>query len=198
MDWHISVKDLNSNELLHELLERQRLSLHRFGLKDAIVKQEDLEIIPGMYAVTASLSTTGEMIGGMRIYTRSENHCLPLESEESFLPEEYRDIIRVEPNICELRGLWVAAEYSGRTLAKEIMARAVLECYTQGFSGVVGTTQIRTFKHLGEPLGFTREMSIPPFPFPDARFETIVAWHQKNAVTALEDDLYREDTAEAN
>ncbi|PHV09841.1 hypothetical protein CSQ89_19455 [Chitinimonas sp. BJB300] len=184
--------------LFHDLLEKQKLSLSRFGLRDVILKQDNLQIVPGTYLAIASEASTGEMIGGIRIYTRSDNHCLPLEAEGSFLPEESRGIIRAESDICEFRGLWVAGEFSGRTLAKEIMARAILHCYKLSYSGVVGTTQIRTFKHLGEPLGFTKEMNIPPIPFSDDRFETIVVWHRKDAINALEDYLYLEDTAEAN
>jgi len=199
MDWKISTVDLTHGKevLFHELLEKQKISLSRFGIKDVILMHEDLQIVPGTYSIIATDTSSKEMIGGARIYTRSENHCLPLEANGSFLPEEFRGIIRAEKNICEVRGLWVSAEFSGRTLAKEIMSQAILHCYRLGYDSVVGTAQIRTFKHLGEPLGFKKEINIPALPFPDERFETNVYWHRKDAMSALVEGLSKKQTSEA-
>lgn len=180
MIWNYSVVDLSQNEeLLKVLLEGQKLALSKYGLEDAILTQADLLAEPGTFAITANLPT-GEIIAGLRIYTRTHNRLLPLECEGSYLPSEYRGIISKESNLCELRGLWVSPDFSGQTLGIQISKYAVSHCYSLGYSSIVGTGQMRTFKYLGEPIGFQREMSIPPFPYPDERFDTIVAWHRKS------------------
>lgn len=172
---------LDSYKVFNTLIEGQKLALSKYGLEKSVITPADLLVDSGMFGVIASLDN-GEIIGGARIYTRRNNRTLPLESEGSYLPEKYRCYISEEKSLCEVRGLWVSEQITGHGIGIKISEQALSYCYSLGFDKVVSTGQMLMFKYIGELLGFQREMRIPIIPFPDERFETIVAWHRRNTV----------------
>ena len=82
-----SAVDLSQNNGIFKILiEGQKFALSKFGLENVILTQTDLQVEDGTYGIIASLPS-GEIIGGLRIYTRAYNRSLPLESASSITSE---------------------------------------------------------------------------------------------------------------
>ncbi|WGL60134.1 GNAT family N-acetyltransferase [Pigmentibacter sp. JX0631] len=170
--------NLSHTKCIDELIGGQIEALENAGIKGVIFSKIDYLVYPEAYAVLA-FNSEKKLVGGARIYQRSLEKVLPLEHDESYLPEEFRKYITEKKNFFELRGLWVAKEYIGNDLGKEITRKCIENAYKLGAAGIVATGQKRTYEYYGKYFNFEIDSRIPPFPFPDKRFETVVAFHKK-------------------
>lgn len=176
--------DLSRDQkVAEELLAGQKAALHQFGVSDQVVTPKDLVVPKGTFAIIAR-DSSHEAIGGVRIHTRLESPKLPIESDESPLSPEFKEVIAQEQGLCELRGLWAATSLSGRLISRRMVSIAASACYELGFRSIIAFAHWRSYKIVVAPLGFEMDTRVQPIPYPDDRFRSVVVWH-RGGIAAL-------------
>jgi hypothetical protein len=174
----IKLVDLSLEEALAaRLIEGQKDALRSFGVTDENLVIKSTSTPPGTYAAVA-YSDSGEVIGSLKLYSRRGGSPLPIESESSPLDPAFRDLISSQHGFCEIGSLWVSSHSNGLFLSKKLAACGALFAYKLGFSGFLGLAHLRIFRAVWAPLGLEIVDEIPSFPYPDARFQSFVAWHR--------------------
>ncbi len=164
-------------EIFESFLEGQRAALLNFGVSDRAIAVDRSLPAPGNYALVAR-KPEGDLLAGIRVFSRASERKLPVEADSSPLPAHLRRRIAAEPGLCELGSLWVAPYYSGRFLSRRMVALGTVLAYERGFSSVVSFSHSRTFRFLLGPLGFEQDAEMPILAYPDERFESFVSWHR--------------------
>lgn len=173
--------DLSSHpEVLEDLLEGQECALRNFGVGKGVISKIDRLHYPGTFAITVQ-SPIGEIIGGLRIYSRHPDHALPIEAESSPLEKVFRDRIRKVDHLHEVRGLWVAPHAAGQFLSRKVVAYGTALSYRLGAKALVGFAHLRSFDLVVGPVGYKVDQEIPSIEYPNGRFRSVVVWHLSGA-----------------
>ena len=172
---------IDDPKTVEEMISGQKNALRQIGASDVVLTREDLVATPRTYAVVAK-NLEGQAIGGVRIHSRLGTRKLPIESDSSPVTHAFRKKIELEPDVCELRGLWADLTLSKISISKLLVSNALTACYDLKFKSVIALAHLRSYRFVVAPLGFELDTRIPPMPYPDERFESMVVWHRGHSV----------------
>jgi hypothetical protein len=163
--------------LMSELLSGQINALTALGVEGAVLGEEDYNPPPGTYASIVR-DPLGEVLGGVRIHTRSSGRPLPLESGSNPFGPDLQRILAATQSVCEIKGLWVSRHAAGLHLSRKITAQGTALAYLLGHESVVGMAHARAFELISGTLGYVKDSRFPSIPYPDERFMSHIVWHR--------------------
>lgn len=119
----------------------------------------------------------GELAGGMRMHVAAR---LPILDELNgyINPRGLALLIqaRQADGVVHCGGLWVSQQFSGYLhLASDLARSHLVLVRLAGARWSIGTSAEHTLEAWSS-LGYRAEPSIPPFPYPDDRYQTRVVW----------------------
>jgi hypothetical protein len=132
---------------------------------------------PSVYVLTAELSDTGQMIGGIRVEITKGDIPLPIENAIGKLDPKIYDLVEkygIEGGVGELCGLWNSKEVKGFGVSF-FLTRAAISLINQiNFKTLVGICAEYTLEMFTN-VGFEIDQSLGnngEFPYPDERYIT--------------------------
>lgn len=149
--------------------------LKDYGITNITSNVDDWMFNPNMYCVIASLVSTKEIVGGIRVQVADENTMLPVEKAIGKMDKRIFDIVkdyRIHGGVGELCALWNAKSVAGIGLSV-LLSRAGISMANQldikTLVGICADYTLKMFKQVGFEVDYSLGMK-GEFPYPNPTY----------------------------
>ncbi len=155
----------------------QSCTYAEFAAEKAATSTTKEELEDGcVYFIVAEDESTGEFVGGLRLYFRLAGMLLPVERVLAGNYKLHQTLNRRSHlGIAEISGLWVQSRWRGTGLSSALVRVAVAAMPLLKAAYGIAFSHHHVLKSW-YPIGFVIDHAAGRLPYPDTRYESSVIW----------------------